>query len=97
MKKELVFVMIAAVCVFAIAVFMIGGVLQDVDYHDLAKLPLLEQKAAYDKMQTRRTIGEVMQLIGAILALTGFITVTVVSLSISHYNAKEAEKKYVKE
>ncbi len=97
MKKELVFVMIAAVCVFAIAVFMIGGVLQDVDYHDLSKLPLLEQKAAYDKMQTRRTIGEVMQLIGAILALTGFITVTVVSLSISHYNAKEAEKKYVKE
>ncbi|MBR4255637.1 MAG: hypothetical protein IKQ18_00635 [Clostridia bacterium] len=96
MKKELVFVMIAAVCVFAIAVFMIGGVLQDVDYHDLSKLPLLEQKAAYDKMQTRRTIGEVMQLIGAILALTGFITVTVVSLSISHYNAKEAEKKYVK-
>jgi sterol desaturase/sphingolipid hydroxylase (fatty acid hydroxylase superfamily) len=97
MKKELVFVMIAAVCVFAIAVFMIGGVLQDVDYHDLSKLPLLEQKAAYDKMQTRRTVGEVMQLIGAILALTGFITVTVVSLSISHYNAKEAEKKYVKE
>ena len=97
MKKEFVFVILAAICVFAIAVFMIGGVLQDVDYHDLSKLPLLEQKAAYDKMQTRREIGEIMQLIGAILALTGFVTVTVVSLSIGHYNAKEAEKKYVKE
>ena len=97
MKKEYVFVILAAICVFAIAVFMIGGVLQDVDYHDLSKLPLLEQKAAYDKMQARREVGEIMQLIGAILALTGFVTVTVVSLSIGHYNAKEAEKKYVKE
>jgi hypothetical protein len=97
MKKELLFVIIAAICVFAIAVFMIGGVLQDVDYHDLSKLPLLEQKAAYDRMQSRRAAGEIIQLIGAVLCLTGFATVTVVTLTISHNNAKEAEKKYVKE
>ena len=97
MKKELLFVIVAAICIFAVAVFMIGGVLQDVDYHDLSKLPLLEQKAAYDKMQSRRAAGETIQLIGAILSLSGFVAVTVVTLTISHNNAKEAEKKYVKE
>ncbi|MBP5207235.1 MAG: hypothetical protein J6330_02125 [Clostridia bacterium] len=97
MKKELLFVVVAAVCVFAIALFMIGGAVQDVDYHDLSQLPLLEQKAAYDKMQTRKTVGEVMQLVGAILCLVGFVLVTVISLAVSHENAKEAAKKYAKE
>ena len=97
MKKELLFVVVAAVCVFAIALFMIGGVVQDVDYHDLSKLPLLEQKAAYDKMQKRIAVGETMQLAGAILCLVGFVLLTVISLTVGHENAKEAEKKYAKQ
>ena len=94
MNKEKLFIIIAAICLFAVAVFMIGGVIQDVDYHDLAGLPLLEQKSAYDSMQTRKTVGEITQLIGAILSLAGFATVTVLSLSIGHNTAKEAEKKF---
>lgn len=96
MKKEMLFAVVAAVCIFAIALFMIGGVVQDIDYHDLSKLPLLEQKAAYDKMETRRTVGEIIQLAGAILCLVGFVLITVISLVVSHENAKEAEKKYTK-
>ena len=94
MKKEMLFVTVAAVCIFAIALFMIGGVVQDIDYHDLSKLPLLEQKAEYDKMQTRKNVGVIMQLAGAILCLVGFVLVTVISLTVSHDNAKEAEKAY---
>ena len=96
MKKELLFVVVAAVCVFAIALFMIGGVVQDIDYHALSSLPLLEQKAAYDDLQVRKNVGEIMQLIGAILALAGFAAVTVVALSVGHQSAEEAEKKYRK-
>ncbi len=97
MKKEMLFVIIAAVCIFAIALFMIGGIVQDIDYHDLSKLPLLEQKAAYDKMEARRTAGEIIQLVGAVMCLVGFVLVTVVSLVVGHENAKEAEKKYSKQ
>ena len=35
-----------------------------------------------------------MQLAGAILCLVGFVLVTVISLTVSHDNAKEAEKAY---
>lgn len=94
MNKERLFIIIVAVCIFAVALFMIGGVIQDIDYHDLSKLPLLEQKAEYDRMQIRRTVGESIQLVGAILAFTGFVAVAVVSLVIGHNSAKEAEKKY---
>ena len=97
MKKELLFVLIAAICIFAVAVFMIGGVIQDVDYHNLSKLPLVEQKAAYDKMQIRKTVGEALQLAGAILSLIGFIVITVITLTVGHNNAKEAEKKYLRQ
>ena len=96
MKKERLFVIIAAVCIFAIALFMIGGVVQDIDYHSLSSLPLLEQKAAYDGLQSRKTVGEIMQLVGAILALAGFAAVTVVALTVGYQSAEEAEKKYKK-
>ena len=79
MKKEKLFVIVAAVCIFAIALFMIGGVVQDIDYHTLSSLPLLEQKAAYDDLQTRKTVGEIMQLVGELLALAGFAAITVVA------------------
>ncbi len=97
MKKELLFVVIAAVCIFAVALFMIGGIVQDIDYHDLSKLPLLEQKQAYDKMQVRVAVGETLQLVGAILSLAGFVTLTVFSLTVSHMNHKEREKMMKKE
>ncbi|MBQ7700203.1 MAG: hypothetical protein IJT49_07680 [Clostridia bacterium] len=97
MNKEKLFIIIAAVCIFAIALFMIGGVVQDIDYHKLAGLSLAEQKAEYDDLQVRKTVGETMQLAGAILALAGFATITVVALTVSHKNAEEAEKKYTKE
>lgn len=96
MKKEKLFVITAAVCIFAIALFMIGGVVQDIDYHALSSLPLLEQKAAYDSLQTRKTVGEAMQLCGAILALAGFAAITIVSLTVGYKSAEEAEKKYTK-
>ena len=96
MKKELLFVLIAAVCILAVALFMIGGIVQDIDYHDLSKLPLLEQKQAYDKMQVRVTVGEAMQLVGAITALAGFVTLTVFSLTVSHKTSEEAAKKMTK-
>ena len=96
MKKEKLFVIVAAVCIFAIALFMIGGVVQDIDYHTLSSLPLLEQKAAYDDLQTRKTVGEIMQLVGAILALAGFAAITVVALTVGQNSAEEAEKRYGK-
>ncbi len=96
MKKEKLFVIVAAVCIFAIALFMIGGVVQDIDYHTLSSLPLLEQKAAYDDLQTRKTVGEIMQLVGALLALAGFAAITVVALTVGQNSADEAEKRYRK-
>ena len=96
MNKEKLFVIIAALCILAIAVFMIGGMVQDVDYHALSDLSLLEQKVAYDGMQVRVKVGETMQLAGAILALSGFAAITVISLSVGHNSAKEAEKRYSK-
>ena len=96
MKKEQLFVIVAAVCIFAIALFMIGGVVQDIDYHTLSSLPLLEQKAAYDDLQTRKTVGEIMQLVGALLALAGFAAITVVALTVGQNSAEEAEKRYGK-
>ena len=96
MKKEKLFVIVAAVCIFAIALFMIGGIVQDIDYHTLSSLPLLEQKAAYDDLQTRKTVGEIMQLVGAILALAGFAAITVVALTVGQNSAEEAEKRYRK-
>ncbi|MBR6921534.1 MAG: hypothetical protein IKH51_05025 [Clostridia bacterium] len=96
MKKEKLFVIVAAVCIFAIALFMIGGVVQDIDYHTLSSLPLLEQKAAYDDLQTRKTVGEIMQLVGALLALAGFAAITVVALTVGQNSAEEAEKRYGK-
>lgn len=92
--SPLVLIILAGICIFAITVFMVGGIIQDVDYHDLTALPLLEQQAAYDKMQTRRSVGEAMQLAGFIVAFAGFVTVAVYSLAVGHSNAKEAEKKY---
>lgn len=96
-NKETLFIIIAAVCIVAIALFMIGGVVQDIDYHKISGLSLTEQKAAYEGLQTRKTVGEAMQLVGAILSLTGFATITVVALTVGHKNAEEAEKKYTKE
>ena len=94
MNKEKLFIIIVAVCILAVALFMVGGVIQDVDYHDLSKLPLLQQKAAYDQMQIRKTVGEATQLVGALLALTGFAVIAVFALAVGHNSEKEAEKKY---
>ena len=86
MKKELLFVIIAAICVFAIAVFMIGGVLQDVDYHDLSKLPLTEQQDEYGRMQSRKSAGEKIQLVSAILIFISFLGIMITSLTFATQN-----------
>ena len=97
MKKEVIFIIIAALCVIAVALFMIGGYIQDIDYHDLSDLPLTEQHAAYERMQTRVAVGHAIQLVSAIGALVGFVMMTVISLTVGSYNAAEAEKKYIKQ
>ena len=103
MTKEKLFLILVAVCVFAIILFMVGGVVQDIDYHkELTDPSLTEEgalkndKADYERLQVRKAIGEIMQLIGALLALIGFAAVTGFALRVGHANAKRAEAKYTK-
>ena len=103
MTKEKLFVILVAACIFAIILFMVGGVVQDIDYHtELTDPSLTEEsalkndKADYERLQVRKSIGETMQLIGALLALAGFAAVTGFSLKVAHTNARTAEAKYTK-
>lgn len=103
MTKEKLFVILVAVCIFAIILFMIGGVVQDIDYHTELTDPSLKEegalkndKADYERLQARKFFGEKMQLVGALFALVGFAALTVFSLRVAHTNAKKAEAKYTK-
>ena len=103
MTKEKLFVVLVTVCILAIVLFMIGGAVQDIDYHTELTDPSLKtedalknDKADYERLQARKALGEKMQLVGALFALVGFAAVTVFSLRVAHTNAKKAEAKYKK-
>lgn len=92
-RGDLVFLIIVAACLIAIAFYTIGGTLQDVDYHDLAKLPLTEQQSEYGKMQTRKEIGVKMQFVSAVFILVCFLGIMLTALIIGTSNAEKAAAK----
>ena len=92
MSKEKVFIILVAACILSVVIFMVGGIIQDVDYHDISELSLVEQSEAYSKLQARRSFGEKTQLVGAILAFNCFIAIMVFSLVVSSKNANKREK-----
>ena len=92
-RYETFFLMLVIVCLVSFALFMIGGALQDVDYHDLSKLPLTEQQSEYNRMQSRKSAGETIQLISAIAVLVGFLGVAITALAVGTANADKLAKK----
>ena len=80
-------------CLLAIAFYTIGGVLQDIDYHDLSKMPLTEQQSEYQKMQKRKKTGEKIQLFSAIALLVSFLGIMLTALTVGTANAEKQAKK----
>ena len=88
-KNEIFFMILVIACILSAVLYTVGGTLQDVDYHDLSKLPLTEQQSEYGKMQTRKSIGEKIQLVSAILIFIGFLGITITSLTFGTQNAEK--------
>ena len=88
-RTEIFFLLLVIACLLSFAIYTIGGALQDVDYHELAKLPLTEQQSGYEKMETRRNVGEKMQLVGAILIFISFLGLLLTSLAVGYQNAEK--------
>lgn len=92
-RYETFFLIIVIVCLVSFAMFMIGGAIQDIDYHDLSKLPLTQQQDEYARMQTRKSVGEKIQLVSAIFVFVGFLGVAITALTVGTANAEKQLKK----
>jgi hypothetical protein len=92
-KNELFFMILVIACILSAVLYTVGGVLQDVDYHELSKLPLTEQQSEFGKMQTRKSIGEKIQLVSAILIFVDFLGIMITALT---YGVQNAEKRAIK-
>ncbi len=92
-RNELFFMILAIVCLLAFAVYMIGGVIQDIDYHGLANKPLAEQQEEYAKLQKRKKAGETVQLLSAIALFVCFLGIMIFALTVGTTTAeKQAQK-----
>ncbi len=88
-KNELFFMILVIACILSAVLYTIGGALQDVDYHDLSKLPLTEQQDEYGRMQSRKSAGEKIQLVSAILIFISFLGIMSTSLTFATQNAEK--------
>lgn len=82
-------IILMAVAVISTALFMIGGAVQDVDMHDLAEYPVQEQAEQYQRLESRRELGEAIQLWSAMLMLASFMGIAVYSLIIASQNREK--------
>lgn len=78
-----------AVALLATALFFIGGAVQDVDMHDLSEYPVEQQAGAYERLESRRDLGEAIQLWAALIMLVSFCGIAVSALIISSDNREK--------
>lgn len=90
-KSEITVLILAIVCILSIALFMIGGAVQDVDMHDIKTEGVApeDQQDAYAKLNTQRDVGELLQFIAAIITLLSMIGLMIASIMISTDNANK--------
>ena len=92
-RNELFFLITVIVCLLAVAVYTIGGALQDIDYHGLSDKPLAEQQEGYERLQKRKKAGEKMQLFSAIVLLVCFLGIMLLALTVGTATAEKQSKK----